>query len=95
MPLEEAPWVAAELYLALKASKEAYLESLETSKDLSPADETTITLGKGVGGDPFPLGIEANRKALEALVRFTVDQHILPSPYSVEELFAEATLAIA
>lgn len=93
--LEEAPWVASELFLALKASKEAYLAHLDAGKDLSPADETAIALGKGVGGDPFPLGIDANRKALEALVRYAVDQHILPKPYSVEELFAEATRTIA
>ncbi len=93
--LAEAPWVAEELFMALKASKEAYLAYLEAGKDLSPADEAAIALGKGVGGDPFPLGIEANRRALEALVQMACDQHITPVAYGIEELFAEATRTIA
>ncbi len=93
--LDEAPWVAEDLFLAFKASKEAYLADLEAGGDLTPADETAIALGKGVGGDPYPMGIEANAKALEALVRFAVAQHIIPKPFPVEELFAPATRDLA
>ena len=38
-------------------------------------------------GDPFPFGIEKNRKALEAITQFAFDQQMVPSKYSVEELF--------
>ena len=39
-------------------------------------------------GDPFPFGIETNRKALEAITQFAVDQRMVPRKFSVEELFA-------
>ena len=39
-------------------------------------------------GDPFPFGIEKNRKALEAITQFAFDQKMVPRKYSVEELFA-------
>jgi 4,5-dihydroxyphthalate decarboxylase len=47
-----------------------------------------------VGGDPFPFGVAANRKALEAIVRFAVDQHAIPGKFSLEELFAPGTLKL-
>jgi 4,5-dihydroxyphthalate decarboxylase len=40
-----------------------------------------------VVGDPFPFGIEKNRKALETITQFAFDQHMIPRKYSVEELF--------
>ena len=40
------------------------------------------------GGDPFPFGIENNRKALEAITQFAFDQQMVPRKYAVEELFA-------
>lgn len=93
--LEAEPQVAAELFLALNASKAAYLAHLEAGENLAPADQVAITLGNGVGGDPYPNGVEPNRKALEALVRFAFDQHITPVQFGVEELFAPATLDLA
>ena len=38
-------------------------------------------------GDPFPFGIEANRKALETMTQFAVDQRMVPRRFTVEELF--------
>ena len=93
--LDDAPWVAAELFLAFKAAKAAYLAHLDAGRDLSPADEAAIGLGKEIGGDPFPFGVEPNRKALEAVVEFAVDQHVIAKNYSPEELFAAGTLALA
>ena len=92
--LEASPRVAAELFLALDASKDAYLDHLEAGENLSPADKVAIEMGHGVGGDPYPNGVEPNRKALEALVRFAFDQHITPVQFGVEELFAPATLKV-
>ena len=47
-----------------------------------------------VGDDPYPYGIKANVKALEALIQFAVDQHIIPGKVSPEELFAPGALEI-
>ena len=43
-------------------------------------------------GDPFPYGIEPNRKGLEALTETAFDQNITSRKFSVEELFATGTL---
>ena len=55
-------------------------------------DALTVRLEDGLGGDPFPYGIEPNRKGLEALTETAFDQRITSRKYSVEELFATGTL---
>lgn len=93
--LEQYPGLAADLFQALTASKEAYLAQLPDGGDLSAEDRLTVQLRDGVGGDPFPYGVEPNRKALEALVRMAADQHITPREFTVEELFAKGTLGLS
>jgi 4,5-dihydroxyphthalate decarboxylase len=39
------------------------------------------------GIDFFPQGIEANRKALELMVQYAVEQEIIPRAFTVDELF--------
>jgi len=41
-----------------------------------------------VGADPFPNGLGANRKALEAVIRFAHEQKILPRMVKPEDMFA-------
>jgi 4,5-dihydroxyphthalate decarboxylase len=41
------------------------------------------------GGDPWPYGIEENRKTLEAAVECLFDQGMIGRRVSVEELFLE------
>ncbi len=92
--LAERPWVAEELFNAFKASKETYLGHLSAGDALSPQDKAAIALGDVVGGDPYPFGVEANRKALEAAVRFAVDQGVIPRTVTPEALFASGTLGL-
>jgi 4,5-dihydroxyphthalate decarboxylase len=40
------------------------------------------------GSDPWPDGIELNRKTLETLVCYLVDQHFLSRPVLLEKMFA-------
>ena len=91
--LEAHPTLAADLFAALQTSKESYLSSLDRSSgDLSAEDRLTVQLERGVGGDPFPYGVGANRKALKALALTAFDQHITSRVFSMEELFAGGTL---
>jgi 4,5-dihydroxyphthalate decarboxylase len=91
--LEANPTLAADLFVALKTSKESYLSSLDrNSGDLSAEDKLTVQLERGVDGDPFPYGVGSNRKALEALAQTAFDQHITSKDFSMEELFAKGTL---
>ncbi|HSR55841.1 MAG TPA: ABC transporter substrate-binding protein [Alphaproteobacteria bacterium] len=90
--LERYPTLAADLFYALKASKDSYLLNLDRTGNLSAEDALTVRLEKGIGGDPFPYGVEPNRGGLEALTRYAYDQNITSRKYAVEELFAKGTL---
>ncbi len=92
--LDAEPWVAEELFNAFKNAKSSYLAWLDKGLDLSPADEAAIGLGRAVGGDPFPFGVNANRKALEAIVQFAFEQQVIPKIPSLEVLFTPNTLTI-
>ena len=92
--LDAEPWVAEELFAAFKAAKKSYLSRLDRGVDLSPADEAAISLGRAVGGDPFPFGVNANRKALQAIVQFAFDQQVISKKTSLDELFAPNTLSL-
>ncbi len=89
--LKAEPGLASELFRAFQAARKIYLAHLAAAENLSPADETAIAL-RQVVGDPFPFGIHANRKALETIVQFAVDQQVIPKKFSIEELFAPGTL---
>lgn len=90
--LKAQPGLARELFRAFHEAKKIYLAHLDAGKDLSPADQTAISLTQVVG-DPFPFGLAGvNQKAIETLVQFAVDQKVIPTKFSVEELFAPAAM---
>jgi 4,5-dihydroxyphthalate decarboxylase len=84
--LKEAPWLGDDLYSAFEAAKAIYLKNLRASSGLSSWDSAAAD-NAAVVGDPFPFGIDANRKALEAMTQFAVDQRMVPRRFTVEELF--------
>jgi 4,5-dihydroxyphthalate decarboxylase len=85
--LKEHPWLAGDLTHAFEASKAIYLKDLKGNAGLSTWDKAAAD-NAAVVGDPFPLGIEANRKALETMTQFAVEQKMVPRRFTVEELFA-------
>jgi 4,5-dihydroxyphthalate decarboxylase len=87
--LQEAPWIVDDLLRAFEAAKAIYLQDLQASAGLSSWDQAAIENAKVVG-DPFPFGIEANRKALQAITEFAAEQKMVPRKFSVEELFVPA-----
>ncbi len=89
--LKADPGLAQELFNYFQAGKNMYLTHLDSRENLSPADESAVKL-KELVGDPFPFGIAANRKAIETIVQFAVDQQVIPRKFSTEELFAPGTL---
>ncbi len=51
-------------------------------------------LPAGTGPDPFPLGVEANRKSLGLVINYAAQQQLIPRRYSVDELFGDVTRAL-
>jgi 4,5-dihydroxyphthalate decarboxylase len=83
--LDEMPELAQRLTAAFARAKDSYMKRLDG--DDSPAAQAARALG-AVLGDPFPFGVAANRKALEAIVQFAVEQRVIPRAFKTEELFA-------
>ena len=88
---ERYPWVAMNLY---KAFEQAKARSLARIRDLtasripvpwaaSIADEWS----RDFGADPFPYGLEANRKTLEAFCRFAHEQGVTATRMTPDDLF--------
>ena len=48
-------------------------------------------LPAGTGPDPYPLGVEANRKSLELVIKYAAQQRLIPRPFAVDELFNDVT----
>ena len=84
--LEANPGLADDLFDAFDEAKRHYVDRLKGGGMATP-DPVHLRV-MDVIGDPLPYGIEANRRMLESLVGYAVEQKILPRPFAVEELFA-------
>jgi 4,5-dihydroxyphthalate decarboxylase len=82
--VKQHPWVPEALF-------EAFAESKKAWQAKTPEAERNTLSGSTLQGDPYPYGIEANRKALEAVARFGREQKILTSELSVEDMFFPST----
>jgi 4,5-dihydroxyphthalate decarboxylase len=88
---ERYPWVAMNLY---KAFDEAKVRSQNRINDLTASlipvpwsASVASEWGKGFGDDPFPYGLEANRKTLDAFCRFARAQGITATRLTPDDLF--------
>jgi len=96
---ERYPWVAMNLY---KAFDEAKVRSQNRINDLTasliPVPWSALVAtewGKGFGDDPFPYGLEANRKTLDAFCRFAHAQGITATKLTPDDLFPKELRASA
>ncbi len=88
---EKYPFVASSLYHAFERSKKIALERMYNLRALRymvpwlmrDVDECFDVFN----GDPWPYGVEPNRKTLEALVTYLVDQSLIAAPVPVDDLF--------
>jgi 4,5-dihydroxyphthalate decarboxylase len=78
------PALAKDVYDAFKAARDQYVAKLANSTDEADA---AMKRTAGMVGDPLPYGIEANRKAMEAIIAAATSQHILTQPTKVEDVF--------
>jgi 4,5-dihydroxyphthalate decarboxylase len=88
---ERHPWIANSLYkgfLEAKAKALARLRKTGAHPSMLPwVHHDVEEINEVFGGDPYPYGIEPNRPTLEALVRYMAEQHFIPQPIPIAELF--------
>src|SRR6185312_7570486 len=88
---ERHPFVATSLYNAFVRAKKIALRkmfNLRALRYMTPWLMRDIDEIHDVfGGDPWPYGVEQNRRTLEALVTFLADQHLIAAPVPVDDLF--------
>jgi len=91
----EHPWVADSLYKAFVLAKDWCLTQMKFSGSLrytlpwmhADLDE----MSEVFGADPWPYGVEANRKTLQALADYLLEQRLVRNPCSIDDLFAPVT----
>jgi ABC-type nitrate/sulfonate/bicarbonate transport system substrate-binding protein len=90
--LDADPDLAPDLFNAFAEAKRIYIRRLRERRAnlTSPADLLNLDVME-ITGDPLPYGIDPNRRVLEAIVQYSVEQGILSRPFELEELFAHHT----
>lgn len=92
---EKHPWVAISLYKAFCQAKELAYKWLFTGHSLLTsawagaafAEERAV-----LGDDLWPYGLEPNRKTVETLAQYEVEQGLIPKAIAIESLFAKETV---
>jgi len=94
---ERHRWIANSLYKGLveaKAKALARMRKTGAHPYMLPWVHHDIEeINDLFGGDPFPYGIEANRPTLEALVQYMAEQHFIPQPIPIADLFVPIAAA--
>ena len=90
--LDANPDLARDLFDVFAKAKQIYLGDLTEGRAdaVSATDQVSLRVME-MTGDPFPYGIEPNRRTLEAIVQYSVEQGIVAGPVAIEDLFAGST----
>ena len=91
--LNTHPDLAADVFNAFAEAKRRHVERLKNNQipDPTKADQTYKRVMEITGKDPLPYGIAPNRKMIEAVMQYALEQGIITRPFTVEELFAPNT----
>jgi 4,5-dihydroxyphthalate decarboxylase len=94
--LDSHPELAADVFEAFAESKRNYVERLRNGLIQNPTrvDDMHRRVMETTGRDPLPYGIEPNRKTIEEVIQYAVEQRIIDRPLTVEELFPASTHAL-
>lgn len=94
--LDENPWLAEAVFKAYSKAKTMdymFMQKLGWAYDSLPWFAQEFEDTKKIMGDNYwPYGVEANRKALENLFRYSYDQGLAKTQLKVEDLFCKASL---
>ena len=91
---EAHPWIPRELLTAFEASKRRAFAAMADPRRVSLAwfSEAMEEQVRVLGPDPWSYGFEANRAALETVIRWSHEQGMIGRRFPPEELFAASTL---
>jgi len=95
--LDRYPWIAMNLFTAFEQAKtnaQRHLSRAVTSRLPFPGAYHAVAAAQRVfGEDPWPYGIEPNRRTLDAFLQFAHEQGVTRRSVQVEELFPRALSA--
>lgn len=81
------PALAGDIFDAFVRAKHVYLDRLKAGiAEPTPTDQTFKKVME-ITGDPLPYGIAPNRRELEAVIQYSLEQGILTKAVSVDDLF--------
>jgi len=86
--LRHKPGLARELFDAFAEAKRPFLARLDDRADTTSEIARYREQRKLVGNDPLPFGIEANRRSIDGIIRYTHEQGLLSRRPQAEEVFA-------
>ncbi len=88
------PWVAVNLLQAFRESKDRAFEIMRNPRAISLAwvTEALEEQERAMGPDPWAYDFARNRKALETMTRYSLDQGLIRSAMTPESLFFPTTL---
>lgn len=87
--------LAPDLFHAFAEAKRPYLRRLAGGEIAQPSrDDDVFRRVMEVIGDPLPYGVAPNRRMLETMVQYAVEQGIIARPIAIEELFPTSTHAL-
>jgi 4,5-dihydroxyphthalate decarboxylase len=90
--LHAHPELAADLFHAFAEAKTPYLRRLADGAIAEPSkDDDVFKRVMDVIGDPLPYGVAPNRRMLETVMQYAVEQGIIGRPIAIEELFPAST----
>lgn len=92
--LKDYPWVAKNMLMAFEQSKNDAWKEMSDPRRVSAAwfRELIEEQNRILGEDPWSIGLEPNRKTLEKLIEYSLDQGMMKKRMELEELFYHSTL---
>ena len=94
---EKAPWVAQSLFKAFTRAKENVVQRLAAPagvREYYPLpwlSEYVQSIKELTGQDVWPYGLKENKKTLETLAEYALEQSLLERPVVINDLFAAET----
>ena len=86
------PDLAPDIFKAFAEAKRPYIQRLAAGDIAEPSkDDETFRRVMEMTGDPLPYGLEPNRRMLEAVMQYALEQGIISSRVPLEELFPPNT----